>query len=335
MYKRYSVSNQQDFVNEHSFEYKLVIKHFKPSAMKDFLSKTGLYNIHTLLENYQLGNEDYTSPYDFVGETFEYKCEYEDSIKTFEIELDEETLDYFGSHSGDQIPPRNFINEKLDYTFKAIGKCKSCNDYHIIFLLHVFSNNPISNIRDNVNNINFSKQNGYKIANTNIYIQKVGALPEIKIVPDKIITKYFGKETNGFYYKGLNALNQNFGIGAFAYFRRIIEKELINIITDIKSLPDSHSAEIEKLLKKHNDNPKISTIYDNIFEHLPNSLKSLGDNPIKLLYNQTSEGLHSLSEEQCLEKANSILLLLNFVIKKINEERSEIKSLRETIKGLK
>jgi len=303
--------------------------------MKEFLSNAGLYQIHKILENYTLGNEDYTGPYDFVGETFEYKCEYEDSLKTFEIELDKATLDYFGSQRGDQISSENFINEKLNYTFKAIGRCKSCNDYHVYFLLNVFSNNPISDIQDNINYINFRKQNTYKIANTDIFIQKVGAFPQIKIIPDKIVTKYFKRDTNGFYYKGLNALNQNFGIGAFAYFRRIIEKELINIITDIKSLPDSHSAEIEKLLIKHNENPQISTIYDNIFEHLPNSLKVLGDNPIKLLYNQTSEGLHSLTEEECLEKANSILQLLNFVIKKINEERSEIKILRETIKGLK
>lgn len=303
--------------------------------MKQFLSNASLYQIHKILENYSLGNEHYTSPYDFMGKTFEYKCEDEDAIKTFELELDSETEKYFGSLRGDRIPSESFIDNKLNYTFKTIGRCKSCKAYHIYFLLNVFSNNPISDIRDNVNNINFNKQNSYKIANTDIYIQKVGAFPEIKIIPDKIITKYFNRDTNIFYYKGLNALNQNFGIGAFAYFRRIIEKELINIITDIKSLPDSHSSEIEKLLVKHNENPKISTIYDNVFEHLPNSLKVLGDNPIKLLYNQTSEGLHSLTEEECLEKANRILQLINFVIKKINEERSEIKSLRETIKGLK
>lgn len=61
----------------------------------------------------------------------------------------------------------------------------------------------------------------------------------------------------------------------------------------------------------------------------------LGDNPIKLLYNQTSNGLHSLTEEECLEKAQKILTLLEFVIKKINEEKSEIKELKDTIKGLK
>jgi hypothetical protein len=53
------------------------------------------------------------------------------------------------------------------------------------------------------------------------------------------------------------------------------------------------------------------------------------------LYNQTSEGLHSLKESESLEKASKILVLLEFVIKKINEERSEIKDLKDIVKGLK
>ena len=109
----------------------------------------------------------------------------------------------------------------------------------------------------------------------------------------------------------------------------------MNIIEDIKSLPSSHSNEIEKLLKAHKENPKVSTIYENIFSHLPQSLQSLGDNPIKLLWKQTSGGLHSLGEGECLKRAGIILKLLDFVIKKINEEKSDIKSLRESLKDLK
>ena len=162
----------------------------------------------------------------------------------------------------------------------------------------------------------------------------MGALPEIKELPSKIITKYFDRESNNWYYKGINSIVNKFGIGSFAYFRRIIEKELIRIIKDIQTLPSSHNKEIGELLKKHNSDPRISTIYENIFPHLPNSLKELGNNPIKLLYNQTSEGLHSLSEEECYKKAKGIRKLLDFVIKKINEEKSEIKDLRDTIKDL-
>ena len=50
------------------------------------------------------------------------------------------------------------------------------------------------------------------------------------------------------------------------------------------------------MFEKHDSDSRISTIYENIFPHLPNSLKELGNNPIKLLYNQTSAGLHTLSE---------------------------------------
>lgn len=305
------------------------------NQMNEFLSKYGLYQVFTLLEDYEIGNQDFTNPLDFKGLTFEYKCEKEDSIKTFEIELDVQTEEYYGHKIGNRIPDDLFIDEKLNFTFKAIGKCKSCKEYHVEFMLNVYSNNPISNIIENVYNINFHRQNTHQFPDTNIYVQKVGALPQIKIIPEKVISKYFDRETNKWYFKAINSLNENYGIGSFAYFRRIIEKELINIIEDIKTLPDSHKVEIQSLLDKHNENPKVSTIYENIFEHLPNSLKTLGDNPIKLLYNQTSEGLHSLTEDECMEKAKSILRLLNFVIKKINEENSEIRELRETIKGLK
>lgn len=303
--------------------------------MEEFLTKYGLYKEYILLEDYYIGNQDFTDPIDFVGRTFEYWCENEQANRTFELDLDEARKDYFGSHRADLIHDDHFIDGKLNYIFTAIGKCKSCNKYHIYFDLNVYSNKPISNIIDNVHNIAFHKKNTEQHPNTNIYIQKVGAFPEIKRVPNKIISNYFDRETNQWYFKGINALDKNFGIGSFAYFRRIIEKELINIVESIKLLPDSHTAEIQKLLDKHKENPKVSTIYDNIFEHLPNSLKALGDNPIKLLYNQTSEGLHSLSEKECLEKSEKILKLLEFVIRKINEERSEIKVLKETIKGLK
>ena len=301
--------------------------------MEDFLSNYGLYQQYILTEEYTIGNQDYTGPCDFIGQTFDYQCERENKKTTFELDID--NSEYLGYLDGDKIPDENFIDEKLNFTFKAIGKCKSCNNNYIYFLLNVFSDKPIANIKDNINNIAFHKNNNVYHPGTNIIIQKVGSNPEIKIVPDKIVSKYFNREINNLYFKGLKSLNQNYGIGSFAYFRRIIETELINIINDIKSLPDSHSSEIEKLLIKHNENPKISTIYDNIFEYLPNSLKALGDNPIKLLYNQTSEGLHSFSETECLEKAKIIVALLEFVIKKINEERSELKNIKNLIKGLK
>ena len=297
--------------------------------MREFLTDYPLYRNYLLVENYNTDNNNYTTPHDFIGQTFEYLCASENCIKTFELAID--NSEYFGYLDGNKIPAENFIDGKLNYTFKAIGKCKSCNEYKIYALLNVFTNNEISNNRYS----SITRPIPSEKPDTHIFIQKVGFFPEIKVLPNKIVSKYFDSESNNLYFKGINALNQNFGIGSFAYFRRIIEKELLNIIENIKKLPDSHSTEIQKLLEKHNANPQISTIYENIFEHLPISLKVLGDNPIKLLYNQTSEGLHNLSEQDCLERAKKINQLLDFVIKKIYEEKSEINDLKNIIKGLK
>lgn len=303
--------------------------------MRTFLSEYDLYTIYELDKEYSPDNGHYTNPYDFIGETFDYYCSQEDSIKTFEIDLDEPNKKHFGEMRGDRIPDECFVNEKLDFTFRAIGCCKSCNNHEVNFLLHVFSNNPVANIKNNIKNISFQPRNNYNFPDTKIFIQKIGCYPEVKIIIDREISKHFDRETNIWYYKAKNALKKNFGIGSFAYFRRIIEKELIKIIEEIKLLPDAQSVGIQTLLDEYNNNPKTYVIYENIFQYLPNSLKQFADNPIKLLYTQTSEGLHTLTEETCLERAKSIATILEFTIRKINEEKSTLNDVKEAIKKLK
>lgn len=79
----------------------------------------------------------------------------------------------------------------------------------------------------------------------------------------------------------------------------------------------------------------MSILYNKSFSLLPNSLQSLGDNPLELLYKMTSKGLHNLSEQDCLKYADKIHILLDFVIRKIYEENSEILEIRDVIKKLK
>ena len=303
--------------------------------MKNFLSEYGLYERYELDQAYDSYNPLYTNPHDFLGETFNYYCKHEGLTKTFELELDIPTKNHFVGMLGNRIPDECFINEKLDFVFKAIGRCKSCNNVEVTFLLRVFSNNLVANLTNNIKNLSFEPRNNYNFPDTKIFAEKIGCFPEQIIEIDKDISKHFDRETNIWFYKAKACLNKNFGIGAFAYLRRIVEKELINIIQEIKSLPDAQTFGIQSLLDEYAKNPKTYVIYENIFPYLPNSLKQLGDNPIKLLYNQTSEGLHSLSEEVCLDRAKSISLLLEFTIRKINEEKSTLKEIREAVKNLK
>ncbi len=302
--------------------------------MRDFLSNFGLYKPYLIHENFKISDKKFSLPIDFVGQTFDYKCKHEEEVRTFELELEKASENYFNSLM--KLEKELFIDNKLDYTFKVVGKCTSCKKYHIDLFLHIYSDDFVSRTlisRPIVHSPGMVAKK--EDPDAKLFIEKVGANPDKKIEPNISVTKYFTRKTNQWYYKGLNCINENYGIGAYAYFRRIIERELINIIKDIKDLPSSHKSEIEKLLKAHEEDPTVSTIYDNIFEHLPHSLKVLGDNPIKLLYKETSQGLHSIEEQECLSKAKAVQKILEFTIQKINEENSNIKDLRDLIKSIK
>jgi hypothetical protein len=313
-----------------------MLNEFIKHQLNIFLEEYPLYKNFLAVEKYEPQCEGYTNPIYLHGETFDYFCENENEIKTFELTIPKKTIDYWGKKTEGNIPNEVFnSNDKLNYTEHFTGICKSCKKYNIDFLLQIWSDEIIPKREiPSISKIIENHKNGAKDKTANIYIQKIGVYPEIKPSIDKTILKYFDRETSNWYFKAVKSLNENFGIGSFAYFRRIVEKELIQIINDLSHLDSSDSLKIQGLLSKYNETDKIYLIYENIFEYLPSSLRGLGDNPFQLLYKQTSKGLHNLSESECLKRASNINILLKFVILKINEEKSEILKIRNIIKEL-
>jgi len=306
--------------------------------LENFLKNYPLYKPFRIIENYKVETSEYNRPYAFVGETFMYYCEKEQAEKTFELEFNASAQEFWSLADGERIPDILFDDNKhLNFVEHFKGCCKSCKSYNIDMTLHVWSDNKIPNNKyyrlggPAGSGITKSEFDGIE---ANIFIEKIGLFPKQKTTVDNEIKKHFDKETNNWYYKACECMNQNHGIGAFAYFRRIIEKELLTIVKEISEL-DAANSEMKKLYDEYILTNKVYSIYENIFEFLPKSLQSLGINPIKTLYNQTSEGLHSLDEKECLLRSANIDLLLKFVMKRINEEQSEILRVREAVKGLK
>ncbi len=301
------------------------------------------YPMHTeflLSENLTFLNNNFSTPLGFKGITYTYKCEKENSERTFEIFNSEADISHWGSLPAIGIP-KDVINSdgNLDYTACLIGQCQSCKDFYVYHLIHVYTKleDQTGGITG-VTTLGEFMRKGYD-QNTldkplKIYAQKAGMYPEQILDVDKRVTKYFDRESNNWYFKAISCHNKSFGIGSFAYFRRIIEKELLRIIEDIASL-DVTNENLKKLVSEYKSNSKVHSIYDNIFELLPNSFRSLGDNPIKLLYSQTSDGLHDLSEEECLKRGASIDKVLKFVILRLYEEKNEIAEVRKAIQNLK
>ncbi len=304
-------------------------------GIKRFIETANVYEVHNVFSLEPALVNEIISPHYFDELTFDYHCSRENNkltsfILSFSNRIEIKAL---FERISNGVPQAYLSHGMLDYTIHLTGKCQSCNDYHVDFLINIFSEEAIPSSYIGVSH-RFAGAPEQKLG-IPISMRKVGVKPELKVALNPLLLKFFDRESANWYHKGVKAIADNYGIGSLAYFRRIVEKELLHIIKEIKELPDSHGLEIQKLLDEHVQNGTVSSIYENIFHHLPNSLKVLGDNPIKLLYNQTSEGLHSMTEGEALKKAQAIQRLLDFVIIKINEERSDIRNLKEVIKGLK
>lgn len=166
---------------------------------------------------------------------------------------------------------------------------------------------------------------------TKLNITKVGSNPPYDISPNRESYKFFTEEDKSLYKKALVCLSQSYGIGAYAYFRRILENEIIRILEAISLLQGTSSDRVKELLIKYENDHQMGYLVDGVYQYLPNNLKSIGDNPLKLLYGLLSGGLHAESDDTCMTKAETINELLVFVITKIDEEKTSNSHLRTLI----
>lgn len=79
-----------------------------------------------------------------------------------------------------------------------------------------------------------------------IKLQKYGELPRKRIERDKGLQKFFSGDSEH-YEKAVVCLSQGYGIGAFAYFRRIVENNISNLLDLIQEDAENASNKTEIL----------------------------------------------------------------------------------------
>ncbi|WP_105258404.1 hypothetical protein [Pseudoalteromonas sp. T1lg88] len=153
---------------------------------------------------------------------------------------------------------------------------------------------------------------------TTFKIQKVGQTPPHgERTPDKFL-KVFGKE-RGLFLKGVQCENRGLGIGAFSYYRRVLEAKkntLFDEIIKVLKLESSNIALINELEAAKKEG-QFTKAVDTIKVALPDYLLINNHNPLKLMYSALSEGLHSHTDEKCLDLARTIKLILFTFLEKL------------------
>ena len=90
----------------------------------------------------------------------------------------------------------------------------------------------------------------------------------------------------------------------------------------------------KELLEAAKKDPRFSDAVKTVENGIPDVLKVNGHNPLTLLHKALSEGIHELTEEECLERAKSIRVVLSELCDRMGEALKEQKELDEAVKSL-
>jgi hypothetical protein len=147
-------------------------------------------------------------------------------------------------------------------------------------------------------------------------------------VPSKVIS-IIGPDRDLFL-RGRRAENQGLGIGAFAYYRRVVENQKGRLIEKIAEVAKKVGASPEALnaFKRAAKESQFSKAVEDVKLAIPQVLLIDGHNPLTLLHSALSEGLHAGTDEECLEMATSIRVVLTALSERISialEDEAELK----------
>ena len=205
---------------------------------------------------------------------------------------------------------RHFLLNKLHHYLSY--RCRNCKETQKVYSLLVFPEDGSTNYTADV--------------------LKVGEAPPFGPHTPSRLSTLLGPDRDLFF-KGRRAESQGLGIGAFAYYRRIVENQRDRFLLEIEkvarktNVPDSS---IEAIVRARKEN-QFSTSVEIIKDAIPPGLLLEGQNPLKLLHSALSEGIHAMTDEDCLQYATSIRVVLAELSERIGITLEDHRGLHEAV----
>lgn len=135
---------------------------------------------------------------------------------------------------------------------------------------------------------------------------------------------------------GRRSENQGMGIGAFVYYRRVVENQKDRIFDEIIRVSEKLDTPEEtiNIIKAAKNETQFSKAVETVKHAIPQSLLINGHNPLSLLHSALSEGLHAQTDEECLELATSIRVVLNELAERLGQALNDEAELNAAVSRL-
>jgi hypothetical protein len=136
--------------------------------------------------------------------------------------------------------------------------------------------------------------------------------------------------------KGRRCENQGLGVGAFVYYRRVVENQKNRIFDEILRVSQhlSTDGQLIQELEAAKKEIQFTKAVETIKHALPQSLLVNGYNPLLLLHSALSAGVHEHTDEQCLELASSIRIVLVELAERLAQAMKDEVELNEAVNRL-
>ncbi len=190
-------------------------------------------------------------------------------------------------------------------------KCEACTKDQVIFL------------------VRFCGEPGAAFA------MKVGQFPPWSIDISRPMARALGRYEQ-YYKNGLTCESQGYGIGAYGYYRRIVEGILDDLLASVTDLiPEGPDRETYKAKLQETREGRAAQDKCDLVKHLlPVVLTSDGPNPLGVLHHALSEGLHALEDERCLELSEEIRNTLEYLVETLEHHKAARKRFTDGMRRL-
>ena len=164
---------------------------------------------------------------------------------------------------------------------------------------------------------------------------KFGERPEYGPPTAARLIKLIGPDRDIFL-KGRRCENQGLGIGAFVYYRRVVENQKDRILSEIVKVAQAVGAGAEAVqkLEEAKTETQFSKALTNVKDAIPQVLLINGHNPLLLLHRALSEGLHGRSDAECLRLASSIRVVLAELSERLTQALKDEAELNQALSHL-
>ena len=130
------------------------------------------------------------------------------------------------------------------------------------------------------------------------------------VTPTRLLT-LLGPDRDLFL-QGRQCENQGLGIGAFVYYRRVLENQKGRILGDIITAAERMSVPQATIaaLKAAQQEPRFERALESVSDAMPMSLLINGHSPLALLHAALGDGMHDKTDGECLELAHDVRVVL-------------------------